>query len=340
MGKIIKIAIGAALVGSAVLLFSKVKSLTDFMKNLIISVGFNGNIKNIKVTITTVTLPLKIDFANRSDTSITLGLNAMDLIYKNKVIAQNSPSATEAVIKPFTTVSLPVTVNLSVLNLIAVGGDIVRNAITNFSSGKITFDKVISELQSIINNISLYLNVVINRSINYGTTVKIGESAALSGFDGLGRPRSKKFKLKKRMKAVKTVAHTAVSMLTPEQKKQKKIMYFDQCHTAASCKSRYRELAKELHPDKEGGSETAFQKMQEEYEAKLRELQTRAPLNSQEAAELAKAILEILRITKPQYYEIIRTVTTVPSVNMLATVFGSLFPEKKETLNGILSILK
>ena len=117
-------------------------------------------------------------------------------------------------------------------------------------------------------------------------------------------------------------------------------MYFTNCHTAADCKTRYHELAKQLHPDKQGGSTAAFQEMQEEYEARLRELQTKVPTNSLEATELANAILEILRITKPEYYELIRRAAAIPTVNMFASIFGSLFPEKKETLNGVIKLLQ
>lgn len=117
-------------------------------------------------------------------------------------------------------------------------------------------------------------------------------------------------------------------------------MYFTNCHTAADCKTRYRDLAKELHPDKQGGNSAAFQQMQEAYEARLRELQTKVPINSREATELTKAILEILRITKPEYYELIRRAAAVPTVNLLANALGNLFPEKKEMLNGFLNLLK
>ena len=117
-------------------------------------------------------------------------------------------------------------------------------------------------------------------------------------------------------------------------------MYFAYCHTAADCKTRYRELAKELHPDKHGGSNAEFVKMQTAYEERLRKLQSKTPINSREATELTKAILEILRITKPEYYELIRRAAAIPTVNVFATVLGNLFPEKKETLNGIIKILQ
>jgi len=117
-------------------------------------------------------------------------------------------------------------------------------------------------------------------------------------------------------------------------------MYFSQCHTAADCKARYRELAVQLHPDKIGGDSSAFQNMQQEYEARLQKLQTKAPINSKEATELTKAILELLRLTKPEYYELVRRAAAIPTLTMFAAVLGSLFPEKKETLNGVIKLLK
>ena len=52
-----------------------------------------------------------------------------------------------------------------------------------------------------------------------------------------------------------------------------------------------------------------------------------------------KALLEILRVTKPEYYEMLRMATTSTAVNTLATAFGNLFPTKKETLTKFLNLL-
>ena len=117
-------------------------------------------------------------------------------------------------------------------------------------------------------------------------------------------------------------------------------MYFSDCHTAADCKARYKELAKQLHPDKTGGDSTAFQQMQEEYEARLHKLQSKNPINSKEAMEITKAILELLRITKPDYYEMLCVAAQSSAANMLAAALGNLFPKKKDTLNGVIELLK
>ena len=117
-------------------------------------------------------------------------------------------------------------------------------------------------------------------------------------------------------------------------------MYFENCHTAADCKTRYRELAVQLHPDKQGGNTAAFQEMQVEYEARLHKLQTKAPTNSKEATELTKALLELLRLTKPKYYKLVRRMAAIPTANMFAAALAMFFPDKKETLNEVMKLLK
>jgi hypothetical protein len=118
------------------------------------------------------------------------------------------------------------------------------------------------------------------------------------------------------------------------------MMHFTHCHTAAECKAEYKRLAKELHPDKQGGSSAAFQQMQAEYEARLLELQKNARFGSKEYTEIAKAMLDVLHITKPEYYQMAQAAVAAPLVAGIAGALGGLFPDKKETIDGILSLLK
>jgi len=117
-------------------------------------------------------------------------------------------------------------------------------------------------------------------------------------------------------------------------------MYFSDCYTADQCKKRYRQLAIQLHPDKTGGDGAEFKKMMEEYESRLRELQKKAPLNSSEAIKLAKAILDFLRVAKPEYYQMIQMITVMPMVDMLTMALGKLFPQKNTTINEFINLLK
>jgi curved DNA-binding protein CbpA len=118
-------------------------------------------------------------------------------------------------------------------------------------------------------------------------------------------------------------------------------MYFSNCHTADQCKAQYRELAKRLHPDKQGGSSAAFQKMQEEYEGRLRELMNEQPRqNTIEYTRLANAFLEILKSTKPEYYELVKVFGNHEKVKAVTQLLNAFFPEKANTVNEILNLLQ
>jgi len=116
---------------------------------------------------------------------------------------------------------------------------------------------------------------------------------------------------------------------------------FHNCHTAEQCKFHYKELAKQLHPDKTGGDSALFQNMQAEYEARLQELMNKQPRrNTIEYQQLANAFLEILKITKPEYYELVKLFGNhekVKAVNQLLTAF---FPEKSKQVNNFLKLLQ
>jgi negative regulator of replication initiation len=118
--------------------------------------------------------------------------------------------------------------------------------------------------------------------------------------------------------------------------------YFITCHTADQCKSRYYDLAKTLHPDKVGGSEAAFKAMQAEYEARLLELQTAAK-NAHKTAEyqkLATQLIEILKVTKPEYYALIQCAALSPAVSAITTLLNGYFPKQSQKVNEFLKILQ
>lgn len=116
-------------------------------------------------------------------------------------------------------------------------------------------------------------------------------------------------------------------------------MHFTNCHTAEECKGRYRDLAKQLHPDKQGGSNAAFVAMQAEYEQRLRELLNNRP-NPIEYNQLAQHLIEILKITQPHYYERVRQFGNSPYITLASHLIGSIAPKHKNVMNGILNLLK
>ena len=119
-------------------------------------------------------------------------------------------------------------------------------------------------------------------------------------------------------------------------------MYFQTCHTADQCKARYKELAKQLHPDKTSGDSTAFQEMQKQYEAHLQELaaQAKRKQNRVEFQKIANAILEIVKATKPEYYELLRAATQSPAVSAITTLLNGYFPKQVNQVNNILRMIQ
>ena len=119
-------------------------------------------------------------------------------------------------------------------------------------------------------------------------------------------------------------------------------MYFENCHTADQCRARYRELAKQLHPDKQGGSSTAFQKMQAEYEVRLQELAAKAKRenNRIEFEKLAQSVVELAKIVSPEKYEMLQFAMNSPAVSAITTLLNGYFPKQATTVNNILKLLQ
>lgn len=88
--------------------------------------------------------------------------------------------------------------------------------------------------------------------------------------------------------------------------------YFGMVNTAEEAKSRFRELAKKLHPDKGGGSEAEFKAMVDEYEEFIASLNS-SPFVKKEYIEAGKAVASFLAATKPEQYAKIDTAATAIS---------------------------
>ncbi|MDR1544890.1 MAG: hypothetical protein LBS50_10925 [Prevotellaceae bacterium] len=119
-------------------------------------------------------------------------------------------------------------------------------------------------------------------------------------------------------------------------------MYFESCYTADQCKQHYRELAKELHPDKQGGSNAAFTAMQAEYEARLNELaaQAKREHNKIEFEKLAQAAVELAKIVTPEKYAMFQSAMQSPAVAAITTLLNGYFPKQAKTVDNILKLLQ
>jgi hypothetical protein len=80
--------------------------------------------------------------------------------------------------------------------------------------------------------------------------------------------------------------------------------------------------------------------MQAEYEARLTELLQTSRPNSIEYGVLAQHLLEILKITKPEYYEFVRLFGKNPTVSLVSQLIGEIAPKHKNMVNGIFALLQ
>lgn len=118
--------------------------------------------------------PLAIDFENRSDEEITVGVNALFIHYKGKKMASGGVNPTSVKIAKFAKSTMSgLNVDVEVSSLIQVAGDAVRTMITNQDFSGITKD------------ISVQLTAVINDTFVFDLTCPLGEGTTVSADTGV-----------------------------------------------------------------------------------------------------------------------------------------------------------
>ena len=103
-------------------------------------------------------------------------------------------------------------------------------------------------------------------------------------------------------------------------------MYFDDCDTIEECKSKYKELAKKMHPDV-GGTKEEFQQLFDEYTDRLVDMAEENTLLSPEYVNLANALAGVFKAKEPEKYN------RCASVLNLAKEFLPLFESNKTAKN-------
>jgi hypothetical protein len=122
---------------------------------------------------------MKIDFANRSDAQMSIGLNALDVYYGGKILAQSMPSATIVTIAPNSISTLKgISISIPIMNMVSVIGSEVSAIIANFSAG----GNITTDFARIINAFDIKGSVMINKTISYVFQTQLGQSStAVSG---------------------------------------------------------------------------------------------------------------------------------------------------------------
>lgn len=91
-------------------------------------------------------------------------------------------------------------------------------------------------------------------------------------------------------------------------------MYFDDCKTMDELKSKYKDLAKKMHPDI-GGDKDKFQRMLEEYTEAVEDITSEPAYLSDEYINLANALAGVVKAKKPEMYRAMEGVVKLaPSI--------------------------
>lgn len=204
MNKYIPISLG---IGAGVLLLiMKGSSLGNMAKNLTYKIRLNGKPKlyagGVLTFITSVVaggsgsrlrLPIAIDFENRSDEEITIGVNALFIYYKGTKLASNGVTPSSVTIKKYATSTMEgLNLDVEVSSLIQVAGSAVTSWLSNEDFSNLTKDITI-QLSAVINN-ALVLNL--ERALNQETTVSTDSSTQTNTVQGLGLVASKERAIK------------------------------------------------------------------------------------------------------------------------------------------------
>ena len=174
MNKPAKIALTIS--GLAVLTFGIIKllQLQNFAKLLTISPKLDGGLQNFQVTLTEIKIPLAIDFGNRTDQTMTIQVNAVDVFYKERKVAATKPNANSVTIKPYSTNALKgLKLMVSTLSLISVAGDVVNVILSK------------GDYSALLNDISLNVTCTYNNSIVFSINqIKLGDSRDVNAETG------------------------------------------------------------------------------------------------------------------------------------------------------------
>jgi len=174
MNNTVKIALTIS--GLAALTFGIIKlfQLQNFAKLLTISPKLDGGLQNFQVTLTEIKIPLAIDFGNRTDQSMTIQVNAVDIYYKSSKVATTKPTANSVTIKPHSTNTLKgLRLMVSTLSLISVVGDVINVILSK------------GDYAALLNDISLDVSCTYNNSIVFSIDkIKFGDSRDVNAETG------------------------------------------------------------------------------------------------------------------------------------------------------------
>ena len=176
--------ISAIVVGAVVYIWGCVSNIKNLVTNLVITPKWYGGLNDMKIDVNKgIKCPLAIDIENRTDTSLDIKINSVDLYGDGKQIATSAAGNYSKTLRANSTVTIPIDVWISSSVVYSMLGTSILSLISGDT------DNIKSKAQQLIKDATLKINLTA-KGVMMEVSMKLGESKTLKdekkGTSGLG----------------------------------------------------------------------------------------------------------------------------------------------------------
>ncbi len=176
--------ISAIVVGAVVYIWGRVSNIKNLVTNLVITPKWYGGLNDMKIDVNKgIKCPLAIDIENRTDTSLDIKINSVDLYGDGKQIATSAAGNYSKTLRANSTVTIPIDVWISSSVVYSMLGTSILSLISGDT------DNIKSKAQQLIKDATLKINLTA-KGVMLETSMKLVESKTLKdekkGTSGLG----------------------------------------------------------------------------------------------------------------------------------------------------------
>ena len=176
--------ISAIVVGAVVYIWGRVSNIKNLVTNLVITPKWYGGLNDMKIDVNKgIKCPLAIDIENRTDTSLDIKINSVDLYGDGKQIATSAAGNYSKTLRANRTVTIPIDVWISSSVVYSMLGTSILSLISGDT------DNIKSKAQQLIKDATLKINLTA-KGVMMEVSMKLGESKTLKdekkGTSGLG----------------------------------------------------------------------------------------------------------------------------------------------------------
>lgn len=175
--------ISAIVVGAVVYIWGRVSNIKNLVTNLVITPKWYGSLNDMKIDVNKgIKCPLAIDIENRTDTSLDIKINSVDLYGNGKQIATSAAGNYSKTLRANSTVTIPIDVWISSSVVYSMLGTSILSLISGDT------DNIKRKAQELISDATLKINLTA-KGVMAEVTMKLGESKTIEeskGTNGLG----------------------------------------------------------------------------------------------------------------------------------------------------------